>query len=515
MKRGPLVRGAAAVSVLAVLLAPLVLGWLPQAAGGPNLKSEISDFRSSLPASIAVAFVAALLATTLGGLFAAALGLTQLPARSLWATLLLIPLVSPPTVWTLGQVACYGRGGLAEQWLGDGWRTWLTAIDPQQYLATTLVLAQVHAPLAMLVIGRGFERLRYAGLEAALLYFGRGGRLRWLLRSLRYELIGSLLLVFALALGNFAVPHVMQCRLYVIEVYMRSANYLDQLGAMWVAAPLAALAIAAAAGFALLDRASGAAAVGDPTPARRSRLLAVALGTYVLLTIAFPIAALASQCRSVGHFLNAVQAAAPETANTLLIAGSAALICCLAAAIVAPWSVRGKRLTPELAAMLPLGLPTLVIGLAFARTFHRDWPSGLAIVADTSLLVALGLAARGLPFAFRIFAATGRRQAREWDDAAQLAGLSVWRRWRWLTGPLWLNSAATAAIVVFVLSAGDVELSHLLTVPGSGTLAMRLFTFLHFGPAHVTASLALWQLIVVLTPVLVYFLITDRWLQVV
>lgn len=508
-------RGILSVLALIVLLAPLALGWLPQSADPANLESQISGFKSSLPASIVVATAAAILATSLGGLFAAALVFVKVPARSLWATLLLIPLVSPATVWTLAQIACYGRGGMVERCLGDGWRPRLVATDPQQYIATVLVLAQVHAPLAMLVIGRGCDRLKFAGLEAARLYFQRVRRVRWMLASLRYEVVASFLLVFAMSLGNFAVPHVMQCRLYVIDVYMRSANYLDQLGAMRDALPLVALAVTATCAFALLNRGRGAGPASDQGPQTRDWLVAIALGMYVLVTIAFPIAALARDCQSFDNFLAAVRVATPETLNTLTIAGGAALAACVSAALVAPWCVRGNRIVAELAAMLPLGLPTLVIGLAYARTFHRALPSGLAMIADTSLLVVLGLAARGLPFAFRLFTSTARRQAPEWHDAAHLAGLNVWQRWRWITGPLWFNSAATAAIVVFVLSAGDVEVSHLLTVPGSGTLAMRLFTFLHFGPAHVTASLALWQLVVVLTPVLVYLLITDRWLQVV
>ncbi len=236
------------------------------------------------------------------------------------------------------------------------------------------------------------------------------------------------------------------------------------------------------------------------------------MALYVALVIVLPITALADDCRSISYFFDAVQAAAPETINTLVIGAAAALVACAVAGIIAPWYVRGRHVFAELLVMVPLGLPALVIGLAYARTYNRPLPM-LELITDTSVLVMLGLAARGLPFAARILAASTHRQSRTWEEASQLAELGAWRRLRWITLPLWLNPAVTAAIVVFVLAAGDVELGHLLTAPGSGTLAMRLFTFLHFGPAHVTASLALWQLIVVLLPVLIYFLLTERWLR--
>jgi hypothetical protein len=46
-------------------------------------------------------------------------------------------------------------------------------------------------------------------------------------------------------------------------------------------------------------------------------------------------------------------------------------------------------------------------------------------------------------------------------------------------------------------------------------LALRLFTFLHFGPTHVAASLALLQLALATLPVCAYWLFANRHLHVV
>ena len=73
----------------------------------------------------------------------------------------------------------------------------------------------------------------------------------------------------------------------------------------------------------------------------------------------------------------------------------------------------------------------------------------------------------------------------------------------------------TGAILAYVLAVGEVEISQLLCAPGQGTLALRLFTFLHFGPSHVAAGLALLQLLIAVVPVLLYYLVCDRCLQVV
>src|SRR6185437_8905679 len=138
-----------------------------------------------------------------------------------------LPFVAPGAAWALGQTYCYGPGGLVERWCGDGWRPWLAALNRGGYAATVLVLAEILAPLAMLLVGRGMARLTAGGFDAARLSLTRVRLARWLVGALRPELTAAFLLCFALALGNFAVPHVLQCRLYTIEIFFRLTNYLD------------------------------------------------------------------------------------------------------------------------------------------------------------------------------------------------------------------------------------------------------------------------------------------------
>jgi ABC-type Fe3+ transport system permease subunit len=137
------------------------------------------------------------------------------------------------------------------------------------------------------------------------------------------------------------------------------------------------------------------------------------------------------------------------------------------------------------------------------------------VLGDTSALVILGLAARTWPFATRIVQVGEWQLAAPWRDAARLGSLTGWRRWWWIDLPLLTPHAAAATLVAFVLAVGEVEISQMLCAPGSGTLALRLFTSLHLAPLHQTASLALLQWLVATIPVLAYFLLTDRCPQVV
>jgi ABC-type Fe3+ transport system permease subunit len=169
----------------------------------------------------------------------------------------------------------------------------------------------------------------------------------------------------------------------------------------------------------------------------------------------------------------------------------------------------------DVLAIVPLGVPALIVALAYSRFYNRTWPIDLAAVGDTSLLVVLGLTARSWPFVTRLIADGQRRVSPEWREAAQLAGMTTTQRGRWIIGPLLADHALAGALVAYILVAGDVEISQMLCAPGSGTLALRLFTFLHFGPVHVAASLALVELALTVLPVLAYFLFTQRLLKVV
>lgn len=501
---------------------PFALVWLPGAtpvagfspAQSPEIRWQL------LAASIVVAAAAALLAVMVGSMIAALLVITDLPQPSIWGTAALLPFLCPPTVWALSQVHCFGPGGLLEQFFGDALRPWLAWLNQGHYLSTILVLAMIHAPLAMLIVGRGLGRIHHAGFEAARLFLTPLRLTWWFTRGVWPELAAAFLLAFALCLGNFAVPHVLQCRLYAIEVFTRMANYLDQLGAIRAAVPLLATTLVAVALFAVLDRGATYAAP-EQHGAGRIRLegkkwwAIAALVSYLGLTTVLPVAAMVYQCKSPGHFFSAVRDAMPETINTIWLAAAAAAVACGAGLVVGTWSSIRPRLFKDVLVMLPLGIPPLIVGLAYARFYNRAWPVDFAVIGNVGWLVILGLAVRAWPFATRISAMGRRRLAREWYEAADLGGLHGARRWRWISVPLMADYALMAALIGFILATGEVEISRMLCAPGQGTLALRLFTFLHFGPTHVAASLAVLQLIIAAVPLLLYFLWSNRYLRIV
>lgn len=507
----------AALLVTGALLAPVLAAWFPGVSSGAAGAADASIAWGPLGASLAVALTAASLATVVGGLLAVLVMLSDLPARGLWATLLLLPFLAPPTVWALGQVYCYGAGGLLERWLGEGWRSVLGLGDARHYAATTLVLAQIHAPLAMLILGRGLSRLHHAGLEAAWVMLPPAVLFRWMVGAVRQELAAAWLLTLSLGLGNFAVPHVLQSPLYSVHIYVRLTSYLDLTGALWTSLPLLLIGVLAAGGAGWVE-AGGSYTTSSPAKFPRKRrvwLPAVLLSLYLAATTLLPLAAMIRECRSPNDWLATVAAAADETENTVWIASAAAVVACAAGLVVGIWTATRRNPALDALSIIPLGIPAILLAVAYSRFYHRPWPLDLTVLGSTGGLVVLGLAARAWPFATRVAAHGHRRIAPAWQEAARLGGMGAWQRWWRITAPLLAGHAAAAAALAFILAAGDVEISQMLCAPGSGTLALRLFTFLHFGPTHVAAGLALLQLTIAAAPALAYFLLTNRWLPII
>jgi ABC-type Fe3+ transport system permease subunit len=431
---------------------------------------------------------------------------------------MLIPFICPGTVWALGQVYCFGAGGLVERVFGSWWTVMAARINPGNYLSTGLVLAQVHAPICMLVVARGCQRLGHSGWLAAEHYLSKPRLIAWICGALRAELGTAFVLAFSFSLGNFAVPHVLQCRLYSIEVYMRTVNYLDRAGAIVASAPLIALSLAAAAIFARHAPAAGSSTAASRRRggrgSRRLRLgFAGALLTYLVLVCGLPMAALMAECKSIGHFVAAARTAVPELRNTLLIAASAAALTVTAGGLAAWVRWPRGRFVWQFANLLPIALPPLVIALAVARFGSLFGARSTSIALAGSLLV-YALVLRAWPFAFRAVQLGAEGASPAWREAAIMAHMPRWKRWGWIDAPQAAPHLMAAATITFVLAVGEVEMSQLLCAPGYGTLALRLFTFLHFGPTHVAASLAVLEVLLVVVPVCLYSLVANRRLQI-
>src|SRR5712692_5018126 len=180
--------------------------------------------------SLLVSGAATLLAVAIG--FTTALWLMALGRA--WRNRLLagavIALVLPPFLVTNCWLHFLGLTGV--------WHGWLP-LSIYSLGGTMWILALLTWPIPLFAALSAWRRLESAQLESDPALSGCA-LVRWLLWPMaRLSLGQAAILTFVLALNNFAVPAILQVKVFPAEIWVRFSANLDTLGALRLSWPLA------------------------------------------------------------------------------------------------------------------------------------------------------------------------------------------------------------------------------------------------------------------------------------
>src|SRR5882672_3903680 len=204
--------------------------------------------------SFFVAGFITVLAVSVG--FVVALWLTALEARSrnLFLAMAVMALVLPPFLVTNCWLYFLGHTGV--------WRAWLP-FDIFSLGGSVWILTLLTWPITLLMVWSAWTQLESSQLESDPVVTG------WtLIRAIlwpigRPAVVQAAVLTFVLALNNFAVPAILQTKVFPDEVWIRFNTTFDTMGAIslsWplILVPLAMLMLFMRGGFEW-PRAEGAA----------------------------------------------------------------------------------------------------------------------------------------------------------------------------------------------------------------------------------------------------------------
>lgn len=433
----------ARLALLGLLLLPVAGALCGEPTAAPlSLERQVTLMARSLGAAAG----AALVATLLGVAGAALLACRNLPGRALLTLAAMAPFLVPPYLWALA-------------WLG------VTKAPP-----LPLVLGGCLYPLVLAPTLHAFTRCPAGLVDHARLAGGRPWRTVLLPLAIPYAAAGAAL-VFLLALGEYGVPSLLGVDTWAVEVFALLGGYHDLPAAARASLPALGLGLAVVA---LAPRTAPHAASGAALelPARW-RHPAAGLLAAALAGLALPLAALARQA---DRLPLALWQAGPDLLASL---GAAALAAVLATAGAA-WLAAARRPLPVAAL---LAFPPALLALGWST-----WEMPLAV----------GLAAHALPLAFPLLLVSYLAVPRSLDEAARLQRHGGLLRFVGLHRPALRLSAA----LVFAFALGDLTVGLLLTPPGGGTLAARLFQLQHSGQPDLVAALCLVQVALGLSPFL-------------
>ena len=425
---------------------------------------------------------------------------------------------------------------------------------------TVWILSLLLWPLSLLLVWGAWQRLEPAQLESDMLVTG------WLLlRALllplaRSAILQAAILTFVFALNNFAVPAILQIKVFPAEMWVRFNTSFDTMGALQLSWPLILGPL-----FLLLWFSKHELSWPHAEPAVSGHLFRQQLGPAWFWTsgacamlvctcaVVLPLWQILSAPRTWTELPGAVAAGQNAIWNSFWYAGAAA------AAVIGLslwWAAGGKtrnpkaetrkkaeirspnclttidagtpnmlpasdrhqqrgsqfgfrpsaffrvsafglRVSASTAAWLAFLLPGVLLGIALIHAFNHGWS---ALFYQSSGIVILAFAIRYL-----VIGSYATRQAvlkadPDLTDVALLEGATRWQILRYVQWPQIARPVCLAWYIVFLLCLWDVESMILVVPPGGETLALRIFNLLHYGHNAQVNALCLVLLGVALTP---------------
>ena len=472
------------------------------------------------------AALALALATTLSWL----LERTDLPARRLFRALILMPMATPPLLlaigWALVLAPRIGILAMALEPLIGPIERWF---DIYGMTGLVCVQALAYAPTAVLMLSPAIRSLDPALEEAALMAGAGRWRVLWrvglpLLRPAMLSVATILLIVGMLA---FDVPAIIAIPGHVdllsIEVFrlMTPPNGFPDYGA--AAAINAILFVLLVGGLALYRRALREASRYATITGRGYRPAPVALGRwrwpatalvafYFVCAVLLPFLALV--WASVVPYFSGFSAdmlkrasfaayreilggarpreAALHSAVIAIVAAAGLLVLSLATA----WAVLRSRLRfaalLDTLAMIPLGVPPLMIGVALVfAAFSLRFLS----LYGTIWLIAIGHVIVFLPVASRMAQAGLLQISGEIEEAGAMAGASpmvvAWR----ISAPLLAPVIGAILVWTLVHSVREFSIAVMLQSGRNTVLSTMLFNFWETGAPERAAAMAVMMML--------------------
>jgi iron(III) transport system permease protein len=423
------------------------------------------------------------------------------PGRAVFEWALILPLAVPAYVIGFAVLGLLDYAGPLQTALRERLGPGAGLPDPRAYWGVVLVMTLVFYPYVYLLARTAFREQGAATLETARTL----GRSRWAafrevsLPMARPSLVAGASLAMMEALADFGTVATFGYRTLTEAIYRVWYGMFDRVAAAQLASLLLLFALTLLAlERSLRGRARFVQSQRRGPGVRRVRLagaqaLAATVACALVLLAAFvvPVGQLLVWAReAAAGWRSVVPAFGTVLANTVLLAGAAALVACLLALTLAYAArLRGSRVVRAASRLAGMGyaLPGSVIAVGVlipvARLDHAlavtaEWltghPARLLLTGSAATLV-FAYTVRFLAVALQTLEASLARIPPSLDDAARSLGASAAGTLARIRLPLLRGGVLTALVLVFVETVKEMPATLLLRPFGFDTLAVAVW----------------------------------------
>ncbi|WP_136684263.1 ABC transporter permease [Falsirhodobacter xinxiangensis] len=470
-------------------------------------------FWQPLANTLVTAVCAMAASLTIGSVLAWLLFRTDMWGRRWFSTALIVPFMLPSWTFALAWTTLFKNRTIGGQ---PGWAE-AAGFSPPDWLSygrvpIILILTITYIPMVILLVGNALRRLD-AQLEDCARILGAGaGTVAWqvVLPLIRPALISASVLIFADAIGEFAVPYVLGLPVQydVLSTSLYRAISSRQTGAASVLAGAIMLigVMSICIDLYLMREArrfvtiGGKGAMDRVRALGRGRYLATGVaGGFFAVGVVVPLGVLALSTithmpgrldwgnftldywigRDLGTIAlrDGVLLSADLWAaawNSLRIVGLAALASGVLGLLVGYVVTRTEWRALSVFLRQIAFMPYLVPGIAFAAAYLSLFAvqrGPIPALYGTPWILMLALIADQMPFASRSGIAAMTQLGREPEEAARIAGAGWWRRMVSIVAPIQKGALVAGVLMPFVAGIKSVSLFVILAVPATDVLA--------------------------------------------
>ncbi len=446
--------------------------------------------------SLLVAGLTTLASTLLG--FFSSLWLAGLPPRwrKLFLVFAIIAVALPPFLVTNCWLHLLGLTGI--------WRSWLS-LNILSLGGTIWILILMTWPITLFFVLAAWRKLEQSQLEIDPL-LRAGSLIKWLLLpTARAALAQAAAVTFILSLNNFAVPAILQVKVFPAEVWVNfntTFDYVSALKLSWpmILAPFLLLLVFRERQNVWTSRRNAV----SPLQFRR-QLGSVWFflgGLFFFVAVFFsmlPIAQLVFAASTWTSFLPALTAGKSALMHSFGLAALGATLIVLVA--LTSW-----RLPAGIILWIPFLIPGVLLGISLIALFNR--PPFIAFYQSIGIVV-VGFAIRYAAPGWNLVAHSLRTTDRNLTDAARLEGANGWQLFWRVQLPQVFPQLCVAWYVGYLFCLWDVETLVLIVPPGSETISLRIFNLLHYGHNSQVNALCVLLLVLAVLPLVVAVLATT------
>ena len=529
-------RGQEMALTAAVAVAVLVLSILPMLRlireiifPGGTLSMVAIDAGLSNPATwvatghtIFVGVCGTLLAVVLGTLVALVVTLTDMRGRSPFILFYVMPLMISPQVTALAWLQLFGPASPFLKMLGMapplGTRNPLYSPG-----GIILLLGIQYGPLVFLLVRAGLRKLPRELVEAA-----RAGGAGWftvlrtvILPLMTPAIVAAAALAFVSCVGNFGIPaflgipanHLVLPTLIYQRLAGAGPAVLGETAFLSVL-----IGVIAMAGIVTQEamsrrrdyRISSTSLPAEPYELGRWRLpVQAALWLLIVLILALPLFGLLLTSLVPGYGIPLTartatldnyrfvlfehDAAGRAFFNSFCLSIAAAVFAVVVAIPVGyliAWGQKKWLRLINLSVELPYALPGVVLAIASLLLFLKPIPFTGIQIYNTVWIILYAYLARFLVLALRPTVSGYHQIDRALEEAAQVAGASLFTRLRTIVFPLVAPAAMAGGLLIFMTALSELTVSALLWSSGSETIGVVMFSFEQGGDSSYAAAMS-------------------------